>query len=171
MPEPIPEATGSTPGGVLMIALYGVLALGLFGGLSGLGLFLLAKAKDSKLVGVLQRTFEVAVSVVAYVEAHVRPDIKTALADGKLTADEVRAVQAQALAAFKAALGTKGIEDLARILNLGDGGVEGILKGFLERAFQWFKGSKAPSALNAPSVVAGLVGGVDVGRPLSPTRP
>ncbi|MET0403052.1 MAG: hypothetical protein ABW123_11645 [Cystobacter sp.] len=143
---------GQTLQGVLLTTLYTVLALGVLGAGSALTWWLAVKAKDSKVLGVVSRAWEVALSTVAFVESRIRPQVAASLADGKLTADEVKGLQAAAVAAFKDAMGEKGLADLKKVLGLSDTGLEGHIGGLLERAFQFFKLTKASAA--APPAVA-----------------
>lgn len=134
---------GQTAGGGLMIAGYvGLVALI---GAAGAALTYWLSGKDTKVFSILSRLWVLAQGVVGHVEAKVRPTIQKALADGKLSPEERAQIQAEAMAAFKEAIGPMGIAEVKKVLGIGDGGVEVLLSGLLERALGLFKKAAPPS--------------------------
>lgn len=130
----------ATPTGTLFIALYVAGTAGLIGLMGIAGYFLLGKASQSKAWAVAHQAYVIAQSVVAHVEAKVRPTIQRALADGSLSAGERGQIQAKAMALFKEALGNE-LPNIKKVLGLtSDGALDTFLSGLLEQALAVFKG-------------------------------
>lgn len=99
--------------------------------------------------------WDLTLSVVAHMEATVRPAMGRALADGRLTASEAADIKRQALEALRQALGTEGIARLQAIL--GPGAITVYLSGMVERALGLQKalaaGAPAPASTLPPPPV------------------
>lgn len=131
------------------------------------------KAQSSKSFLVLERFWALASAVVAHVQVKIRPSIQRAFADGKLTTEERKALQDEALRLLKEAAGQHGLEELRKALGLLGGNVEVYLSGLLERAFRSFKAQEAPPsvgplAASTPVLPPGVVAKASVPFPTPP---
>ncbi len=93
-----------------------------------------AKVKNEYLRGVLVRLDDVVFTAVKDLQQTVVAEIKLASADGKITDAEKRRVKEQAIANVKSHLGTKGIGELAKVLGLDGGAIDGLLSSKVEAA-------------------------------------
>lgn len=139
-------AQPSSPIGAALVALYGSLSLAVVLAAGAFTAWLMGRAKTSKGLALLQQMWIVAQTVVAHVEAKVRPTIQADLADGKLTPDEVKELQQEAMQAFEEALGPALLAQ-AKVY-FGSGNLDTLLSGLLERALAHFK---VTSALQVPA--------------------
>jgi hypothetical protein len=120
-----------------------------------LGAFLGTKAKESKLAQVGARLADLCKSVVADLEATLRPRLAEATADGKLTKAEIIQLRAVALERLKQLAGEKWLDEARAILGIAAPSFEKYLMGVLERAVdQLPKSTPAPSPAPAPTPVA-----------------
>lgn len=126
-----------TPGtflGTLLGFLVFALGAGLLA-LMGYGATLLARrAKESTVARLAAHAFDLAQSVVAHIEAEMRPKLVTALADGRLTPEERLALKEQAMRLLKDALAAEGLKKLEKVRGLAGPTLEVYLSGLLERA-------------------------------------
>lgn len=144
------DALPDSPGGIAMTTGY-IVGMGILAGAGALLIWWLkSKASTSAGFAVLHQLSLVAQAVVAHVEAKVRPEIKLALSDGRLTAEERLRIQTIALTAFKEAAGPRLLEQAKKFF--GAGGLDTILSGLLEWALKRFKGEAAPLVVPAVTV-------------------
>jgi hypothetical protein len=116
-PEPtIPAAVNEYWLTILVTLVGGMLtwALGMF------SKWLSSRTKNEGTVAIIAQATDAAQTAVAAVQGTTVAGLKAANADGKLTAEEAKAVLADALAAAKAVLGTKGLDTLKSAINLGE---------------------------------------------------
>lgn len=164
------ETDGSVSGAVIT-----AVVLALTGGLVTLmamaALWLRQKAKDSKTGQVLVRAWELAQSVVAHVEVHMRPQFRAAFADGKLTAEERTKLKAEALRLMKEGLGDHGMNALRGALGIFGPSVEVFLSGLIERALgvQRRAGTLPPPVSGGP--LAASSQSLSTGQGRAPTSP
>jgi hypothetical protein len=93
-----------------------------------------AKVQNEYLKGVLVRLDDAVFTAVKDIEQSVVEQIKEASADGKITDDEKKRIKEKALASVKSHLGTKGLAEVARILGLDGGALDGLLSSKVEAA-------------------------------------
>jgi hypothetical protein len=158
------DVANPTTSGELWFALYAAVAAVVMLALSALGFWLWQRAQTSKAARFGWEMWELAQAVVAHVEAKVRPGMRAALADGKLTLEERKAIQAEAMKALKEALGEQGLTKLKKMLTLVGGSAEVYLSGLLERAFRAFKAE-------APPVITNVLKATSPAAPVVPPRP
>lgn len=99
-----------------------------------LSLYIQAKTKNEWLKGALVRLDDAVVTVVREIQQTVVDAIKAANADGKITPAEITEIKEAALKAVKTHLGTKGLLELAKILGLSDGALDGLITSKIEAA-------------------------------------
>lgn len=116
-----------------------------------------AKVKNEYLRGVLVRLDDVVFTAVKDLQQTVVDEIKLASADGKISDAEKRRIKDQAIANVKSHLGTKGIGELAKVLGLEGGAIEGLLSSKVEAAVHDLR--RASSATPV----------AEVARPLAPS--
>jgi len=93
-----------------------------------------AKIKNEYLKGALVRLDDAILVAVKDLQQSVVDEIKAASADGKISDDEKKRIKEKALANVKAHLGTKGLSELATILGLDGGALDGVLSSRVEAA-------------------------------------
>jgi hypothetical protein len=93
-----------------------------------------AKVKSEYLRGALVRLDDAVFTAVKDLQQSVVEEIKAASADGKITEDEKKRIKEKALASVKSHLGTKGLSELATVLGLDGGAIEGFLSSKVEAA-------------------------------------
>lgn len=93
-----------------------------------------AKVKNEYLKGVLVRLDDAVFTAVKELQQSVVDEIKRASADGKITDEEKRRIKEKALTTVKSHLGNKGLAELAKILGLNGGGLDGLLSSKVEAA-------------------------------------
>ncbi len=108
--------------------------------------YIQAKVKNEYLRGVLVRLDDAVLAAVREVQQVTVEAIKSASADGKLTAEERARVKQAAIDSVKSHLGTKGLGELAKILGLEGGAVEKLLSTRVEAAVHDLKVSRANGA-------------------------
>jgi hypothetical protein len=141
-----------TPLGSLLVAAYTLAALALVAGLAMGVKWLNERAQANKTLLFLAKLSEIAQSIVAHVEAEIRPTMGSVLADGKLSPVERLTVKAEAMRRFRDALADDGLKDLEGLLGLsGDGPVATFLSGLIERALGI---QRAAGTLPPPAPVA-----------------
>lgn len=116
-----------------------------------------AKVKNEYLRGVLVRLDDVVFTAVKDLQQTVVNEIKLASADGKISDAEKRRVKDQAIANVKSHLGTKGIGELAKVLGLDGGAIEGLLSSKVEAAVHDLRRASAAAPV------------AEVARPLAPS--
>ncbi len=131
----------------LLLPLLGSAALA---ALSKLAQYLHEKAAASKAAGVAAVFTDLAKSTVAMIDVELRPQLTAALADGKITAEEGRALRDHALAILKSQVPGKLLGSAAEIF--GALGVDTWLKGLIERAHS----ELPPAANNMPAPAPAL---------------
>ena len=119
--------------------------------------YIQAKVKNEYLRGVLVRLDDAVLAAVREVQQVTVEAIKSASADGKLTAEERARVKQAAIDSVKSHLGMKGIAELAKILGLESGAVEKLLSPRVEAAVHDLKVSRA----------TGVPGGVEAALPFA----
>jgi uncharacterized protein YidB (DUF937 family) len=113
-----------------------------------------AKAQNEYLKGVLVRLDDAVFTAVKDLQQTVVAAIKEASADGRITDDEKRQIKDKALAAVKSHLGTKGIAELAGILGLEGGALDGLLSSKIEAAVHDLRRAEAQPASAPPNGAA-----------------
>jgi hypothetical protein len=93
-----------------------------------------AKVQNEYLKGVLVRRDDAVFTAVKGIQQSVVEQIKEASADGKITDDEKKRIKEKALASVRSHLGTKGLAEVARILGLDGGALDGLLSSKVEAA-------------------------------------
>ena len=93
-----------------------------------------AKVKSEYLRGALVRLDDAVFTAVKDLQQSVVEEIKAASADGKITDEEKKRIKEKALASVKSHLGTKGLSELATVLGLEGGAIEGFLSSKVEAA-------------------------------------
>jgi hypothetical protein len=166
------EATDTSTVGTLLQVAYTLAALGIAAAAALATRWLVAKAAESAAARAMLTAWELAQSVVAHVEVHLRPTLQGALKDGKLTAAEKITIKAEAVKLLKDALGDKGLAALQKVLGNWAPGVETYLSGLIERALgvQRAAGTLPPPAAptdeeTAAAVRAGIPAGMVPPRP------
>ncbi len=106
--------------------------------------WLSAQTKSTTLLAVITEAKETMLSVVAYIEAEIKPALLAAQADGIVTREEGEKLKAQAIKIFKIALADRGMARLKRALGLTDEpllmrndkqtGVDVFVSGLVERS-------------------------------------
>lgn len=161
-----PTAVGS----ILTWVAFAVLGL-VVAGVGAVGLYLRGRSKESKAWAIVNSLWVLMQTAVAHAEKELRPEIAKALADGKLTPEEARTLKAKVLEVFKG-MAAGRIDELAKLLKLGETGVGVFLSGLLERAVATMK-IGAPASAPAPVKPAdGFFGNAPAGNaPAAPTPP
>lgn len=136
------EPGATTGAGMAMIAVYIAIAAAVVGLAGVVGYWLSVKAKESKVWAVVNVAYVKLQAIVAHVEVAIRPNVRKALADGRITPEEGAALKAEAIKLFRDAAGTE-IEDLKKYLNLGEGALAVFISGLLEKALSAFKADTA----------------------------
>jgi hypothetical protein len=93
-----------------------------------------AKVKSEYLRGALVRLDDAVFTAVKDLQQSVVEEIKAASADGRITDEEKKRIKEKALASVKSHLGTKGLSELATVLGLDGGAIEGFLSSKVEAA-------------------------------------
>ena len=93
-----------------------------------------AKVKSEYLRGALVSLDDAVFTAVKDLQQSVVEEIKAASADGKITDEEKKRIKEKALASVKSHLGTKGLSELATVLGLDGGAIEGFLSSKVEAA-------------------------------------
>lgn len=96
--------------------------------------FIRAKVQNEYLKGVLVRLDDAVFTAVKDLQQSVVEQIKAASADGKITDEEKKQIKDRALASVKSHLGTKGLAEVAKVLGLEGGALEGLLSSKVEAA-------------------------------------
>jgi hypothetical protein len=106
-----------------------------------------AKVQNEYLKGVLVRLDDAVFTAVKGIQQSVVEQIKEASADGKITDDEKKRIKDKALTSVKSHLGTKGLAEVARILGLDGGALDGLLSSKVEAAVHDLRRA-APASAN-----------------------
>lgn len=93
-----------------------------------------AKAAESKLFQVGARLTDLADSVVADLEATMKPELQAAVADGVLTKAEITRLREVALGRLKQLAGEKGLGEILSVLKIAAPGLDVYLNGIIEKA-------------------------------------
>lgn len=170
-------STGETVLGWLLKAVYAAAAGGVAFVAVKVGGYLSKRAEAGGAFVLVNRLWVKAQAVVSKVEARVRPTIQKALADGKLTPDEAKEIQAQAMTIFKE-VAAEEIADLPAVLGLGSESAIGhFLEGMLERAVGAAKANPgaapastpmAPTPGNTPPAIRPVLPGIPAPKPTVP---
>lgn len=120
-----------------------------------------ADATGSKKSQVLNHLFTLAQSVVADLEATLKPQLLAATADGVLTPVEVGLLRDSALNRLKFLAGEKGLAEAQFLLGMTGGALEGFLMGLIEKAVdgQPAKAVPAPTATHLEQQLATVAAG------------
>lgn len=102
------------------------------------------RTNHSKGALLLQRVAYLTSTIVTEVELSIRPYLKAALADGKISEEEGKEMKGIALAKLKSILGSKGKEELEAVLGIFN--LDAFLSGQIESAVAGLKVAKAPLA-------------------------
>lgn len=109
------------------------------------------KIKHEYLRGILIRLEDSVVTSVKELEQTVVEEIKSASADGKITPDEKKRIKEKALASVKSHLGTKGLAELATVLGLDGGAIDGFLSSRVEAAVHDLRRASTANGVDATS--------------------
>jgi len=116
-----------------------------------------AKIKNEYLKGVLVRLDDVVFTAVKDLQQRVVDEIKAASSDGKITDAEKKGIKDKAIVSVKSHLGTKGIGELAKVLGLDSGALDGLLSSKVEAAVHDLRRASPSNAVS------------EVARPLAPS--
>lgn len=133
--------------GTVLLAIYGVVALGVAAAAAAATHYLVAKASESKRWAVVQHFWVLSQTIGEQVAQQMRPGIEQALADGKVTAEEWAHLKSEAVAAVKTAAGDKWMQELQWAL--GDGAVTQFLAGLVSKALK-ANAVSSPIAIGPP---------------------
>jgi hypothetical protein len=101
---------------------------------SKLTAYLDALSTRNKAATALDTAWHLMSSLVAHAEVALRPTIKNALSEGKLTPEEGAKLKAAVLQTFKQTVGNEGLAELEAALGVAQGGtVDTFLSGLVER--------------------------------------
>jgi hypothetical protein len=103
-----------------------------------------AQAAHSKAAAIAARLTHLAETIVADLEATLKPELAKATADGKLDKAEILRLRDVALQRLKALAGERGLLELQGILGIAAPQVDGYLQGILERAVDQLPSKPAP---------------------------
>lgn len=120
--------------------------------LAALGRKLAVDAGASKGKFVLFRVAVLTEAIVSDLNVTMKPLLVKALADGKITQEEAKTLREAAFARVKATLGEKGMKELQAVLGATGGDIGAIIGGFIEKAVDSMKATKALA--NPVAVVA-----------------
>lgn len=123
-----------------------------------LAFFIQARIKNEYLRNALVRLEDAVFTAVKELDQTVVAEIKAASADGKITDDEKKRIKEKALASVKSHIGTKGLSELAKVLGLESGALDGFLSSKVEAAVH---------DLRRASIMNGATNGAPV--PLAPS--
>jgi hypothetical protein len=143
----------------ILDALVGLVFAAATAAIAALAKWLLNRSTSTLAGSAIAAAAEVAQSVVAHAEVHLRPQVKAALADGHLTPQEAAALKAQALQLLKEALAEQGLTRLEKALGLStDASLSVYLSGLLERALGLQRASgtlppPAPASVPPPPAI------------------
>jgi hypothetical protein len=111
--------------------------------------FLLERSKSSKTFRVFAVANTTMQAAIAKVKADLQPELEKDLADGKLDADELRALKAKAWVSFKAEMGDKGLATVQSIVSVVvPTGAETFVKGLLEQGWTGLFGGKTVTVVD-----------------------
>lgn len=156
--------------GTLLNLAYTLAALGIAAAAALATRWFMARAAESATGRALLTAWELAQSVVAHVEVHLRPTLQGAMKDGKLSAAEKIAIKTEALKLLKDALGKEGLAAITKALGSWGPGVEVYLSGLIERALG---GQRKAGTLPPPAgpVDAETQAAIRAGMPVMPVQP
>lgn len=100
--------------------------------LSKLGQKLSAQAKDTTFGAAAGKITHFMQIVVQDLEATLKPGILEAVADGKVTSDELKTLRTKAIERVKLLLGTQGLEEMRDALGLPHGQIDPYLGALVE---------------------------------------
>lgn len=136
-----------------------ILATAAFGGLVWLlvqlSRWFAAKGATNRFFLVTERVAHLASVIVADIDATMRPKLKSAAEDGKISPDEAAELKKAALDALKKSLSERGLTQLQGVLDVFGGPVETYLSGAIERAVTSKRAAEA----------------IALGRPANPPQP
>lgn len=137
--------------GVLYYGGWSLVAFGALAAGSMLGKFLLERSKTVAWLRLISKLWETAMNVVAQVEVQMRPTVKSALADGRITPEEATQLRTEAKRIFMEQ--AKSQLELLKS-RFGDelkgDTLSGWVTGFIERAFQTYRASTVAVGYSAP---------------------
>jgi hypothetical protein len=107
-----------------------------------------ARVQNEYLRGVLLRLDDAVFTAVREVHQVAVESIKSANADGRLTPNEKAEMKARALAVIKSHLGLRGIKELAQVMGLDAGNVDGVLSTRVEAAVHDLKRARVVNGAN-----------------------
>jgi hypothetical protein len=116
-----------------------------------LSTWLAALAEKSKVAAVALKVEHFAETVVADLDATMRPEVALALADGILDDLEKAKLRATALERMKVLLGTAGLAQVAGVLGIGAAAVEAYLSGVLEKKVDQKNNAAAAALVPKPA--------------------
>lgn len=119
-----------------------------------------ADGKVTLIEGAVLKVAHFADAVVRDVEAGTKKSIEAARADGKLDANDYKAIKDEALEKLKASLGERGLTTLRGALDLPPEAVDTYLSGAVERAVTTVSAQKAVKEAAADAPFAKLPGGL-----------
>ncbi len=93
-----------------------------------------AEGKSNKLIAVGAKVAHFAELVVADLDANLKPQLQSALADGVITPEEQKALRDLALARMKLLLAKEGMAELTGVLGIATSQVDSYILGAIEKA-------------------------------------
>lgn len=113
-----------------------------------------AQAQESKIAAVGAKVAHFGEVVTRELEATLKPELKAATADGKLTPEEYKKLRDIAMARLKSLLAEQGLQELEGVLGIGAGALDGYLGGIIERAVAAIP---SESLGNSPGGASGVI--------------
>jgi len=99
-----------------------------------LAMYIQARIQNEYLRNVLVRLEDAVFTAVKDLQQSVVEEVKAASADGKISDDEKKRIKEKAIASIKAHIGTKGLSEVAKVLGLDSGALDGFLSSKVEAA-------------------------------------
>lgn len=141
----------------ILPVLFTGLAMLLGWALTSLATWLQSRSENSKIAGASSKLVLLTDTIVADLEATMKPVLKAATADGMLTKTEIDTLRATALQRLKEMAGEKGMEAVKDILGVAAPKLEEFLTGLIEMAV-----ARVPRESTVPGVPV---------VPVAPIRP
>jgi hypothetical protein len=107
-----------------------------------------ARVDNEYLRGVLLRLDDAVFAAVREVHQVAVEGIKSANSDGRLTPNEKAQVKAHAIATIKSHLGLRGIKEIARVLGINAGSIDGLLSTRVEAAVHDLKRARVTNGVS-----------------------
>ncbi|HEY0714888.1 MAG TPA: hypothetical protein VGF45_19565 [Polyangia bacterium] len=107
-----------------------------------------ARVSNEYLRGVLLRLDDAVFAAVREVHQVAVEGIKSANSDGRLTPNERAQVKAHAIATIKSHLGVRGLKEVAHVMGLNTGSIDGVLSTRIEAAVHDLKRARVSNGVS-----------------------